>query len=292
MCEEERWWKRGLKAGHLILLFLGLYVACFLSLSVEQHQYDAAMAEKVKMEQSLKLAAEQTAKKLIAVMKEPIEVQAKVVENAFFESMYATLGILEDKEKQEELKNYVPALVLLTEDGMMLYHAWEMKKNGIFIAEYSWSDCVMFDGIEECSEVRKREIMIEYMEKKVSEVISNHNFIASQFGLSYKFHVPAFFENISEKLHVPMVIAVFQGWPLNSAGTIFYENCIDAGVYIQEVRKYVVEVSNSIVDTYSYFHEKSCEIVKNGTGRFLPEMLSRHEAVVQYGALPCRFCME
>ena len=280
-----------MKQGHFAILFLVIYVFCFMALTLEQHRYDEVLEEKEKLEHGLKMAVEQTAQELIKVLKEPIAIQEQVVEEVFFETIYVAFDVLDDETIQGVLKAHIPLLVLLTEEGIVFYHARERVSHGVNTMEYIWSDFVEFDELEGYITGQRQIIVTEYIEKVASEKISKHNFIARQYGLDYEFHVPSFF-GVSDEFHVPMVIAVFQGWPLNSNGTLLYENCVDAGGYLQEVKKYVVEIPNSIENTYSYFHEENCELVVKGERYFLKEKMSEKEALETFGAIPCDECVK
>ena len=110
----------------------------------------------------------------------------------------------------------------------------EIEENKIL---HTWSEKVPFVFLEESTEEEKKAIIAEVIEEYASELISNHNYIAKQYGLTYSFYVPQFLQNTSEQWNFPMIVAVFQGWPLTASKEIVYENCIDAAVYIQEVKK-------------------------------------------------------
>lgn len=279
-----------MKQGHFILLFVILYCYCFLSLLVERVQYDNVWEEKETIENSLKKATEQAAYALIGTMNEPIEVKTQAIEESFFESFYTYAGMLGTTEEVDGLRLYVPMMVLIEENGVVFYQVEEKEENEVSRLDYCWSEVQKFDF--ELSDKETRYMLADYLEDKAAEIITEHNQIAEQFGLQYRFHTPKFLQDTSKELHFPMLLVVFQGWPLDNMENIIYENCIDAGVYIQEVKRYVVQIPSTLTDTVSYYHSEFCDKVLNREGKFLKEKLSRQEALKQYGAIPCKSCMK
>ena len=75
--------------------------------------------------------------------------------------------------------------------------------------------------------------MIECLEQQASEIITKHNVIASQYGVGYQFFLPRFFQDTSSVTEFPMLFVVLQGWPLNDSHTVYYNTCIDAGIFLR-----------------------------------------------------------
>lgn len=281
-----------MKQGHFAAFFLILYLGCSITLYINQKRYDEVLEEKERVEEGLKKAIEYTADQLLVVMNEPVENRLLVFQSAFFEAFYIYMGALEDTELQELLGMHLPMLVYVQEDGAFFYYAEEIQKNGVIELVYQWSALQKFDFPEHCTDEEKKGVMAKCLEERSSEIISVHNYIAAQYGLEYTFYVPDFLQDTSSELELPMLFAVFQGWPLTAAGDIVYENCMDASVYIQEVKNYVVELPGDISDTYCYYHEAFCEKLEEKDRSFLKEVMTKEQAIYQYGAVPCGVCIE
>lgn len=281
-----------MKQGHFIALYFIIYWVCFILLFIEQKNYDKVIEEKKRMETSLKTAVEETAWRLTSIIKEPIQEKKKVIEKAFFEHLYISLGLLQEVEEQEKLKMYLPMLLLLEEDGAFFYYMQEVEEDGSKKLIHTWSEQIPFTFPEESTDSKKKSLIADIIEVYASEIISNHNYIATQYGLDYSFYVPQFLQNTSETLNFPMLFVVFQGWPLNASGEILYENCIDAAVYIQEVEKYVVEISNDISQPYAYYHQANCDYIETYGGRILERKVSKKQAIYIYGAYACQYCIK
>lgn len=279
-----------MKQGHFAVFFLLLYVSCFFTLYLEQRNYDIVVEEKIRIEKALKEAVEYAAEALILETYATDEEKCMVFQKSFFEAFNIYMGVMDDREAQQILQMHFPMLVLVQENGAFFYCAAESSENTMEELRYEWSELQPFEFPGICSEKKKKELIAEVLEETASGIITNHNYIAAQYGLQYNFYVPDFLQDTSQILELPVLFAVFQGWPLTAAGNIVYENCVDTGVYIQEVKKYIIELPTKLEDSFCYFHEEYCEKVQKGTGNFLKEKISKEQAVRKYGAVPCEKC--
>ena len=271
------------------MLFLIVATVCFLFLRIEQQKYDKALAEKQKIENGLGTAIRQTAQRVAGVMQESAEMRKRVVEQEFFQALYIELDIIDQKEEQEKIRRYVPLIVLVEEDGAYFLYWKPVMQAGTVEYQQEWTEKIEFPEIQEGNEEKTR-VVAELLEQYASDMITEHNDIAGQFGLEYTLTVPRFLQNTLETLEFPMLFAVVQGWPLTVSGDLLYENCVDAGVYLQEVERYVVEFPANLQDTRSYYHRKDCEVVSQYE-RSPVDTVSKEEAVVNFGAFPCEKCI-
>ncbi len=273
-------------------MFLIIYVICFSLLMVEKENYEGIVEEKKKVEEALLKALEDTARELSKVVYDSDEKRRQLIETVFMDSLYVSLGIFDKKEEQEKFRMYLPMLVLAEEDGAQFYYIKEVNQNEVTELKHVWSEKIDFDIKEEQEEAKKKVIVAEILEKRASEIITNYNYIAAQYGLEYSFYVPKFLQNMEEALEFPMLFVVFQGWPLSLAGDVVYENCLDAGGYLQEVLQYVVELPVSLDETLCYYHEMDCPDILEEDGYFLEEYMTEKDAITIYGAIPCSICIE
>ena len=281
-----------MKQGHFVVIFIILYAVCFLALSVEKESYDKVVEEKRRVERGLLKALEDTARGLSKVIHDSDEKKRQVIETVFQESFYVSLGIFGDIEEQEKIRMYLPMLVLVEEDGVQFYYITEEQQNGATELEHVWSEKLYFSFPENSTEAKKKANVAAVLEQHASQIITEYNYIARQYGVQYSFFVPDFLQNVEESLEFPMLFAVFQGWPLNAAGDIVYENCIDAGGYLQEVERYVVELPITLEKTVCFFHRMDCPDVLEGEGKFLDQYCTEREAITNFGAFPCEKCMD
>lgn len=223
-----------MKQGHLLLVFIFVYFSCFLSLHYEQKNYDDVMEEKQRIEHALLEAAEYTAYRYRGVIKDSEEQKKKRIEEAFSEAFYFITGETPSMEPEGFWRIYIPMIILVEEDGAYFYYLKENTGIGNQRLVHEWTDKYLFDISETHTNDEKRAIMANVLEDRASQIITNHNFIAKQYGISFSYSLPAFFQDITQSPEFPMIFVVFQGWPLNPSETIFYENCVDAGVFLRE----------------------------------------------------------
>ncbi len=257
----------------MAILFFILGVLCFLSLIREKTQYENAIEEKQRVEEALLSAMEWTAREYAAVINESEERKKQVVSCEFPEKLRISLGLLETENSWESIRLFLPLLVVAEEDGVWFCFLEEVEKNGVVELEQRWSEKTDFEELEETA----------------SWYITNHNYIAAQYGIEYDFFVPGFFKKGKEAMEFPVIIAAFQGWPLNASGNVVYENCIDVAVYLQKKEYFLLEYPTNLADTRSYYHRAECTewMSKEDTGRWVTE----EEAVCIYGAFPCEKCI-
>lgn len=223
-----------MKQGHFFLVFVLIYLSCFLTLYAESKEYSRIQKEKTEMERILLDAIESAGDAFCAVIQETEEKKKQVFSEAFFEGLCLLSGNTNTAEGKEQWMMYVPMLVLLEEDGFFLCYVREVKENGVTKLCHEWTNKIAFEFDENASEEQRSSIMSETLEQTASEIITNHNAIALQYGISYRYSAPRFLQDTSTPLEFPMLFVVFQGWPLNPTGTLFYENCIDAGVFLRQ----------------------------------------------------------
>lgn len=280
-----------MKQGHLAAMFLMIYAVCFLFLYLEQNNYDKVQEEKQKIEQALLDGLEIAGRRYAAVINDTEEEKKRTLEKVFPEAVAASLGIFTSEEEKQKLKMYMPMFALAEEDGVFFLYIREEKKNGITELCHVWSEKIYYEFPENSTEAQRKSIVAGTLEQNASDIITNHNYIASQYGISYTFFVPDFLQDTSSALNFPMLFVVFQGWPLTASNDVVYANCIDAGVYLQEVERYLIERPGSISNTACIFHKSICSKVIDSDYLFDEVYVTKEEAIRIYGAFPCEECL-
>lgn len=259
-------------------------------LSLEQLRYDAVLEEKQQVEKQLLTAVENTAREFAKVLYASTEKKQQVLEEEFFHFLYAAFGVLWEREEQERLRMHIPMLVLVEEDGILFFHMKEVIREGSVELQHQWTQKIPFCFSNNMQTEEKKVVIINTLEKNATEIITEHNYIAKQYGLGYTFTVPHFLQNTTKETEFPMLFLVFQGWPLTASGDVRYENCLDAGVYLQEVEYYVIELPKSPADSWCYYHKEGCRNLIRSNPNVLKEQLTKQEAIRKYGAIPCKEC--
>jgi len=216
-----------MKKGHIMLFIWMITLCCFLELVAERQTYLSVKKEKERTEESLVYAVNETVFALRKVMKEEEEVQRKIVEESFFRAFFIRMGIADREEEQKEMILHIPLIAFFTESGG---YFWFTKNTDLHMKQ-EWSELVPYPVADE--RLLTIEDLKAYLEENISELLSEHNYIAEQYGVKYKFSVPMFLMDDRE-LPLPMVLVFFQGWPLKKNGETYYENCMDAGGYVRK----------------------------------------------------------
>ena len=131
----------------------------------------------------------------------------------------------------------MPMIVLVEKNGAYFYYVKD-KSDTDGKLTHEWTELVPFLMPDALSDTEKKAYMADVLEDAASQIISNHNFIAGQYGINYRYTLPAFFQDMSREPEFPMIFVAFQGWPLDVSEEVFYENCFDAGVFLQEKTVY------------------------------------------------------
>lgn len=217
--------------GHIAILFLIIACYCYLGIEAERERYLQVAEEKRKIEESLLYAISATAWEMTGKLEEGIAEKLYVLEESFFRAWFVRLGISDNEEKKEQMKMYLPLIAWLEEDGSYFYFLEEKNEGGEQRIVPGWSAGAPYTLTGDNK--TDKQFLTEYLENQVSGIISEHNHIAKNMGINYEFSVPYFLAN-QENIQFPMLLVVFQGWPLEGSGKILYENCIDANAVIYE----------------------------------------------------------
>lgn len=219
-----------MEKGHLALFFLIVSGYCFIGIYAERERYLDITEEKQRIEESLLYAISASAWEMTEMMEESEQMKLYTLKESFFRAWYVRLGLSDNIQEQEKIRMYLPLMVWLEEDGGYFYYMEEINENGVRRLSEKWSACMPYTLSGDINE--DKAFLTEYLEQKVSEMISEHNRIAKSMGMEYEFSVPHFLAK-QETLQFPIFIVVFQGWPLEGSGKVLYENCMDANAFIK-----------------------------------------------------------
>lgn len=131
-----------MRRGHLIIIFVLLFVLLALGTVEKTWQYDRAAAQKEKIDDALMFASDAAAEQ-IAVQYENGSADGflKNVEVEFFRALSAGLGIYSDFDEMETIDFYVPLLIMTDTEGFYLNYLQEVPRNGEMVLERVWTEC-------------------------------------------------------------------------------------------------------------------------------------------------------
>ncbi len=223
-----------MKQGHLFIVYAIIFCGCFLSLYCVRKNYDSVMQDKQWLEYFLLTVAEDTGNRSKAAVGQEEERKLQIIETAFSEAVRVFSGNMDMQESMEFWQIYVPMLVWVEEDGAFFHYLQQDTEQAESEWNYIWSEKIAFSFPDGCSDKKKKSVMADYLEQAASEIITNHNSIAKQYGISYQYSLPVFFQDTSRLSEFPMLFVVFQGWPLGNSNNCFFNACVDAGIFLRQ----------------------------------------------------------
>lgn len=117
-----------MKLYHFAFIFAVIALTLFVTADVKTNNYIAAAKEKEHINECFTKAVNDAAKNLIEIEgSDDLKVNRKRAVNDFWLSMYSTLEITDNPDRQDYLKNYVPVIAVTYEDGYYLYYSDDYK---------------------------------------------------------------------------------------------------------------------------------------------------------------------
>lgn len=337
-----------MKLYHFGILFVVIAIALFTISDIKTSNYVAASENREKIDKNFSKAIGNAADNLVQVDGiDSLKINKDRAVRRFFQSLYASMNVLDDKDMQKKLQNYVPVIAETCEDGYYIYYSDEYKKsNGYTYVGKRWSEKMPFyyedddfvysftlsdqltiydkNGLLDPSKeqtvftldyheladsdeyahfrakrpdsfllnddrfylVRKK-CIIDCLEKSMSYYCNQHNNIAKQYGITYKFAMPV--TNASQwsrSIDNTSFIVLFQGYPLKNGLDTTYNRFVIAGSEIKKDIVYYLEQK----DWYYLYHKAGCpELKKDGIVMLDTPYYLVYDCVKQ-GAYACPYC--
>ena len=121
---------------HFTILFVIIFAVFSLRMSMSVSGYEKAADSYAKIERSFYAAADAAGEALCRYGISEIITDRGAAYDAFFNSMYASLGILDEPAKREDFLNYIPLFVVLENDAFYVYF-----ENCGRICSFTWNKC-------------------------------------------------------------------------------------------------------------------------------------------------------
>ena len=130
-----------MKLSQYTLLFLSIFLVFSGLADTKSEVLGAAINEKIRMDEYVGRAVDEALEKLIVYDGggEVLIDKEEVVEE-FFLSLESSLGILDDKQAKERLRQYFPVMVILDYDGFYIRYARELSGEQGIVIEYVWTE--------------------------------------------------------------------------------------------------------------------------------------------------------
>ncbi|MGF7142533.1 hypothetical protein HNQ56_000951 [Anaerotaenia torta] len=131
-----------MKIYHFILIFLIFFFAAVIKTDIQIGEMKEIEREKAELTESLDSAASDAIDYLAASGSYGINsIEKEKVISTFFTSLYASLGIISDRNKQAELELYIPVILLCDADGFYVYYYEDYEgEYGEILTQRMWSE--------------------------------------------------------------------------------------------------------------------------------------------------------
>lgn len=127
-----------MRLHHYTLLFLAIFLCVCSVFDSKRTMLQRIQIEKEKYDLILETAVQDAADCLVVLDRgRNPGLQEEEAVKVFFQSLYAGFGILHDETTKQELREYIPLLVLTGRDGFYLWYRREDEDNG-----RNWKECI------------------------------------------------------------------------------------------------------------------------------------------------------
>lgn len=281
-----------MKRVHLVIIFIFLFVMLIMNKYIFDVRYSVALEEKLTIDEAIMLACDDAADSLTKYSSYDDSCLVDI-ETTFFRSLAASLSVFDELESYEELKIFVPMILVNVNDGFYMNYLYETPdgidrmwtelipysfQDDTYIYRFNLDDTIVvvnkitneifsgtvdkvaseieipFEDINsDAYKLRKLSAISTSVEAMAKVIMNNYNFLSGQFGMLMNYSIPTFFDGYSDAMNYSSVAAVFQGYPL-SIENVYYNNHETSASYLTLVPYYKVTIPDaSNINSGQYF---------------------------------------
>ncbi len=125
-----------MKVHNFVLLFIIVFLSLCVNYDLKQETLTKVSTKKQRYDAILEAAINDAAASLVTLDRgNNPTIQKEEAINTFFQSLYAGFGILHDETAKQELKGYVPVILITERDGFCFWYHGEYEENGRTLVE-------------------------------------------------------------------------------------------------------------------------------------------------------------
>ncbi len=133
-----------MKIHNFVLIFLVICISSFVVTNAKQNALYQVSLQKEKYDSIIERAVDDASQCLVDKDRgNNADIQKEEALDVFFQSVYAGFGILHDEEAKEQLKHYIPVIMVMGRDGCYFLYHEEYEDNGRNRCE-RWSEKIPF----------------------------------------------------------------------------------------------------------------------------------------------------
>lgn len=244
-----------MKLYHYCIIFIVVALSLFLISDVKANNSIAIAEEKEKLDHSFDKAIDDAVIHLAETDgMTGLKISKERAVNEFFASLYASLGIMDNPEKQEALKNYVPVISITCEDGYYLYYSDEYtdSDNYIYISKrwteknpfyYEDQDFIYGFTLTDIITVYDKNGLIDPTKEQSIFTLDYHDFMINDIYLNFRSNRPDSFLLNEESFYLTR------------------KGCIVSD--IEESMSYYCNKHNSIAQQYGITYNFAMPVINN-----------------------------
>jgi hypothetical protein len=311
-----------MKLYHMSIIFLIFFITVVIKTDLNIGKMEQMEQEKAVLTESLYTAVSDAIRSVSDSGRYGgNSINKKELIDTFFSSLYSSLGILSDRNKQIELELCIPVILLCDYDGFYIYYYDEYKdrygnsdtkriwsekvpyyyQDEDFIYRFTLTDIIGIYDVnkrftnapqklfeidyhevqteelyrsyrlnhansfllkDEAYKLTKKTAIITQLEQILSYYTFEHNSIARQNGISYRFSFPpGQGEEWTRYMDDVNILVVFQGYPYGADGDDTFNKIASSGANILKRPVYYIEKKS----WYQLAHKEDCEKLKGNT---------------------------
>lgn len=135
-----------MKLYHYVIIFVIIAMTIIVTIDVKTNNLKAVIENIDQIDNNLDTAIDDGVTKLAEVdNNNNIKINKETAINSFFLSLYATFGVISDKDSQTKFNQYIPVVTITMEDGFYILYSDEYKdSDGYTYITKRWSEKIPY----------------------------------------------------------------------------------------------------------------------------------------------------
>ncbi|QHQ62870.1 hypothetical protein Ana3638_20530 [Anaerocolumna sedimenticola] len=130
-----------MKLTNLAIIFFFIALTLITILDVRMNNLTAVTNKKMEYNKALDSAIDDGSSNLVEVdSKRNLVLNKEAAVNQFYESLYANLGVIGNERLENNLKGYIPIILVTDTDGFYIYYTNTYQTNGEILLGQKWSE--------------------------------------------------------------------------------------------------------------------------------------------------------
>lgn len=130
-----------MKITNYAILFAVIFICLSLPRSIKTDHIQTMVKKQKEYNQALDASVQDAVFNLVEMdSAQKVQLNKDEAVQRFFKSLYSNFGILQDVYKQEQLKIYVPVILITDEDGYYIYYSHFEEKDGSPVLYQNWTE--------------------------------------------------------------------------------------------------------------------------------------------------------